>query len=414
MLEVNQRWEEPLNKAKPFCISKRELWDAYLRVRANQGTYGVDGQSIEAFEKDLSNNLYKLWNRMSSGSYFPAAVKRVEIPKADGQKRPLGIPTVTDRIAQTVVLRRLEQQIDSCFHSDSYGYRTGKSAIEAVGKARERCWRFGWVLDLDIKAFFDNIDHGLLMRAIGKHTGEKWVLLYVQRWLKCAIEQPDGTCLDPGRGTPQGGVISPLLANLFLHYVFDLWMQRNCPSIPFERFADDVICHCQSEKQAKWLLFKLGKRFESCGLELHPEKTKVICCQGVNSGSFDFLGYTFRPRRAINRSGKHFVSFLPAVSNKALKKMRQSIRQKGLHRRTDLSLEDLANLLNPKLRGWINYFKHYYRSQLNRLVQYVDWILIRWSKRKYKRLRGRTRKANFWLRRIRRQQPSLFAHWSFN
>ena len=412
MIEVNQRWEEPLSKTKPFCISKKEVWQAYQRVRARQGACGVDGQCIEQFERELGNNLYKLWNRMSSGSYFPDAVKLAQIPKADGAKRALGIPTVTDRIAQTVVLRRLEPEVDGCFHPDSYGYRPGKSAIDAVGKARERCWRFGWVLDLDIKAFFDSIDHGLLMRALRKHTQEKWVLLYVERWLKSSVEQKDGTRLSRDRGTPQGGVISPLLANLFLHYAFDMWMQKQCRAIPFERFADDVICHCKSAKQAHWLLAQLKRRFAACALRLHPEKTKIVCCRGADSGSFDFLGYTFRPRKAKDRYGRHFVSFLPAVSNKALKKMRQHIRQMRLHRRTDLSLEDLAKLLNPKLGGWINYFKHFYKSALNRLGQYVDWILIRWSRRKYKRLRGRTRRANFWLRRIRKQQRWLFAHWS--
>ena len=401
-----------MSKAKPFCISKKEVWEAYQRVRAKQGCSGVDGQTIEEFEKDLSNNLYKLWNRMSSGSYFPDPVREVEIPKANNQKRSLGIPTVTDRIAQTVVLRRLEQEIDRYFHPDSYGYRPGRSAIDAVSTARKRCWRFGWVLDLDIKAFFDTIDHGLLMRALRQHTDEKWIPLYVERWLKSRVEQKDGTLLIRDMGTPQGGVVSPLLANLFLHYAFDLWLQEKCPYIPFERFADDVICHCRSEKQAQWLLIQLKRRLAACRLEQHPEKTKIVCCRGAESGSFDFLGYTFRPRKAINRQGKAFLGFLPAVSNQSLKKMRQNIRQMRLHRRTDLSLEELAKMLNPKLRGWINYFRHFYKSRLNRLVQHVDWILIRWSKRKYKRLRGRTRKASFWMRRICKQQPWLFVHWS--
>jgi RNA-directed DNA polymerase len=401
-----------LSEAKPFCISKRELWEAYQSVRANQGAYGVDGESIQEFEADLGNKLYKLWNRMSSGSYFPQPVRRVKIPKADGGTRGLGIPTVTDRIAQTVVLRRLEPELDSCFHPDSYGYRAGKSAIDAVGTARERCWHYGWVLDLDIKGFFDNINHELLMLAVRKHTDEKWVVLYIERWLQAGVEQEDGTVMSQNKGTPQGGVISPLLANLYLHYAVDGWLQRSCSSIPFERFADDVICHCKSERQAQWLMAQIKERLGACGLELHPDKTRIVCCRGVRSGSFDYLGYTFRPRRAKNRSGGYFVSYLPAVSNKALKRMRQTIRRMGLQRRTDLSLEDLANQLNPMLRGWINYYSHFYRSQLNRLVQYVDWVLIRWSKKKYKRLRGRTRKTNHWLRRIRKNQTQLFVHWS--
>ena len=410
---VNQGREEPLGKAKPFCISKREVWDAYRRVRANKGSYGVDGESIEEFEEDVSNNLYKLWNRMSSGSYFPSPVKRVEIPKADGGRRALGIPTVTDRIAQTVVLGRLEPVLDRRFHPDSYGYRPGKSAIDAVRTARERCWHYEWVLDLDMKAFFDNIDHGLLMRAVRKHTDETWVLLYIERWLNARVAQKDGTLIGGEKGTPQGGVISPLLANLFMHYAFDAWMQRSCPSIPFERFADDVICHCKTEKQAQWALSKIKTRLEACGLELHPKKTKMVRCRGKGSGSFNFLGFTFRPRKAKNRRGEYFVSFLPAVSNKALKRMRQTLRRMGLHRRTDLSLKDLANLLNPLIRGWINYFGHFYRSALFRLVQHVDWILIRWAKRKYKRLRKRTRKASYWLHRIRTNQTQLLVHWSY-
>ncbi|WP_202819973.1 group II intron reverse transcriptase/maturase, partial [Calderihabitans maritimus] len=213
-----------MNKAKPFNISKSEIWEAYQQVKANQGAAGVDGQTIAEFEKDLGNNLYKLWNRMSSGSYFPPPVKRVEIPKDGGGTRPLGIPAVADRIAQTVVKRRLEPELEKVFHQDSYGYRPGKSAIEAVGVARQRCWKFNWVLDLDIKGFFDNIDHGLLMRAVRKHTDCKWILLYIERWLKAPVQLEDGRMERRDKGTPQGGVISPLLANLFLHYAFDMWM----------------------------------------------------------------------------------------------------------------------------------------------------------------------------------------------
>jgi group II intron reverse transcriptase/maturase len=275
----------------------------------------VDGQSIAEFEVNLADNLYKLWNRMSSGSYFPPPVRRVDIPKADGGTRPLGIPTVADRIAQMVVKRSLEPLVEPQFHHDSYGYRPGKSALEAVGVARQRCWRNAWVLDLDIKAFFDSIDSDLLMRAVRKHTDCRWVLLYIERWLRAPMQMEDGSLIIRKRGTPQGGVISPLLANLFLHYAFDVWMRRNYPDVAFERYADDAICHCQSEEQARALRASLEKRFAECGLELHPDKTQIVYCKDDDrrndfpNRKFDFLGYTFRPRLARRRQGKIGVSF---------------------------------------------------------------------------------------------------------
>jgi RNA-directed DNA polymerase len=408
-----------LGKAKPFSISERAVWGAFKKVKANQGAAGVDGQSIEEFEKDLSNNLYKLWNRMSSGSYFPPPVRRVEIPKPDGRKRPLGIPTVADRVAQMVVKQYLEPSLEPHFHRDSYGYRPGKSALQAVGEARKRCWNYPWVLDLDIKSFFDSIDHGLLMRAVRKHTDCKWVLLYIERWLKAPAQFPDGTILDRGKGTPQGGVISPLLANLFLYYALDKWMERYLPELPFERYADDVICHCVSEKQAKYLLDRVRGRLAECRLELNIQKTKIVYCKDSNrkgsydNESFDFLGFTFRPRLSKSRNGRYFVKFSPAASNKATKAIRQGIRSWNLHRRTDKSLEDFARMFNPMIRGWINYYGSYYKSALYRTFWHLDRILSRWASRKYKRLRGRQRRAQRWLRRIKKCQPLLFAHWSF-
>ncbi len=408
-----------MGKAKPFSIAKRSVWEAFKRVRVNQGAAGVDGQSIEEFEKDLSNNLYKLWNRMSSGSYFPPPVRRVEIPKPDGRKRPLGIPTVADRVAQMVVKQYLEPILEPHFHGDSYGYRPGKSALQAVGVVRQRCWQYHWALDLDIKGFFDEIDHELLMRAVRQHTDCKWVLLYVERWLKAPAQLPDGTLLDRLKGTPQGGVVSPLLANLFLHYALDKWMERHFPEIPFERYADDVICHCVSEKQAKFLLVSIKRRLAKCRLELNLQKTKIVYCKrGHRKGnyaneSFDFLGFTFRPRLSRSRKGQYFVNFSRAVSNKATKAIRQELRSWNLHRRTDKSLEDFAHMFNPIIRGWINYYGGYYKSAFYRTFWYLDRILSRWASRKYKRLRGRQRRSQQWLRRIRKYQPRLFAHWSF-
>jgi RNA-directed DNA polymerase len=403
--------------SEPFSISKREVWEAYKRVKANQGAAGVDGQSIAEFERDLTNNLYKLWNRMASGSYFPPPVRRVEIPKGDGRTRPLGIPTVADRIAQMVVKRSLEPEVDKHFHPDSYGYRPGKSAIEAVDQARERCWRYDWVLDLDIQGFFDNIDHALLMRAVRKHTDCPWVLLYIDRWLRAPVQMPDGTLVNREKGTPQGGVVSPLLANLFLHYTFDMWMQRHQPDIPFERYADDAVCHCRTEGQAQSLRQELEQRFAECRLELHPQKTKIVYCKDADRrGSypnerFDFLGYTFRARRSKNRWGKYFVNFSPAASAEATRDFRRELRRWHLHTRSDKSLEDLSRMFNPVLRGWVNYYSRFYKSALYPTFQHLDRILSRWALRKYKRLRGHQRRAAHWLRRIARRQPDLFAHW---
>ncbi|KIX38063.1 hypothetical protein SY87_32710, partial [Burkholderia pseudomallei] len=293
-----------MTRAKPFAIQKRDVWEAFKRVKANHGAAGGDGQSIEAFEAKLSANLYKLWNRMSSGSYMPPPVRRVDIPKAGGGTRPLGIPTVADRIAQEVVRRYLEPILEPVFHADSYGYRPGRSAIDAIRTARERCWRSDWVLDIDIKGFFDNIDHELLLKAIRRHTDCVWAVLYIERWLKAPAMLDDGELVARDRGTPQGGVISPLLANLFLHYAFDVWIGRAMPGVSFERYADDIICHCRTERQAKALWARLDERLRSCGLALHPQKTKLVYCKDTNRKgeypcvSFDFLGYTFRPRLA--------------------------------------------------------------------------------------------------------------------
>lgn len=406
-----------MKQAKPFNISKRQVWEAYKRVKANKGAAGVDGQTIEEFDLELTNNLYKLWNRLSSGSYFPSAVMRVEIPKSDGGMRPLGIPTVIDRIAQMVAKQLIEPELEKYFHPDSYGYRPRKSAHDAVGQTRKRCWKSDWVLDLDIKGFFDNIDHELMMRAVQKHVKEKWALLYIERWLKAPIEMPDGTLKLPQKGTPQGGVISPLLANLFLHYAFDLWIVREFPNVPFERYADDAVCHCKSKFQAQQLKQKLEARMKEVGLELHPEKTKIVYCKDDDRRehypeiSFDFLGYTFRPRRSKNRWGKHFINFTPAISNKAAKAIRHKSRGWNWPLRSDKQLEDLAKMFNPIIQGWINYYGRYYKSALYPTLQCLERRLIMWATRKYKRLRNHRRRAAQWLNRIARRQSWLFAHW---
>jgi RNA-directed DNA polymerase len=417
--QVNWQREEPVGKAKPFDIPKREVWEAFKKIKANQGAAGVDGQSIAEFEADLSNNLYKLWNRLSSGSYFPPPVRRVEIPKANGGTRPLGIPTVADRIAQEVARRCLEPILEPVFHIDSYGYRPGKSAIDAVRMARQRCWRHDWVLDLDVKGYFDSIDWELLLKAVRRHTDCAWVLLYIERWLKAPVQMEDGSVVLRTAGTPQGGVISPLLANLFLHYAFDMWMARTYPHIPFERYADDAICHCKSVEEAQALRRALADRLAVCKLVLHPDKTKIVYCKDVNrrrdypNQSFDFLGYAFRARRTIWHGHLYAYSFLPAASPKALKAISRTIRRWTLHHRSDKSLQDLAEVYEPYIRGWINYFGHFYREQLRPTLLRIDAYLIRWARWKYKRLRGRSKGAREWLVRVRRANPILFSHWSF-
>ena len=409
-----------MSQSKPFALPKLAVWEAFKKVRANRGAAGVDGQSIEEFEQNLSGNLYKLWNRLASGSYMPPAVRRVEIPKATGGTRPLGIPTVADRIGQMVVKDVLEPKLEPCFHADSYGYRPHRSAHDALKVARQRCWKTDWVLDVDIQGFFDNIDHGLLMRAVRKHTDCKWVLLYIERWLTASVQMPDGTVQLRDRGTPQGGVISPLLANLFLHYAFDMWMTREFPVIRFERYADDVVIHCKSLAQATMLHDKLKQRLAECKLELSPSKTKIVYCkdreraQEYKEISFDFLGYTFRPRKSVSKDGDVSLNFLPAISGKAAKAIRQTVRDWNLKRKVRISLEEIARRINPVVRGWMVYYGRFYRSALCRVVAQVDLHLAKWIVHKHKRVRGNLAKAYEWLRRIRRTKPGSFAHWDLD
>lgn len=405
-----------MNKGKSYEISKHLVMEAYKRVKANKGAAGIDGKSLKEYEEKLEDNLYKLWNRMSSGSYFPKPVKGVEIPKKSGGTRLLGVPTVEDRIAQMVGRLYFEPAVERIFYKDSYGYRPGKSAIDAIGTTRKRCWEHDWVIEFDIRKLFDNIDHELLMKAVRKHIDCKWFLLYVERWLKVPFQMPDGTLVERISGTPQGGVISPVLANLFLHYAFDRWMADNNPRNPWERYADDGVIHCRTKEEAEALLEKLKERMLACKLEIHPEKTRIVYCKDANrkkehqNTSFTFLGYEFRPRVLKRRDGQYFIGFTPAVSPQARKSFREAIREiRKLS--MGLTLEEVAQRMNPVIRGWTNYFGKYCSSMMRSELGGINLALARWAMRNRKRLKGRLARALAWLGECSKTRTNLFVHW---
>ena len=403
---------------KPFNIDKMQVYEAYKAVKSKAGAAGVDGQTIEQFEADLKGNLYKIWNRMSSRSYFPPPVRAVAIPKKSGGERILGVPTVADRVAQMVVKQVIEPNLDPVFLADSYAYRPSKSALDAVGVTRERCWKYDWVVEFDIKGLFDNIDHELLLRAVRKHVTCKWALLYIERWLKAPMMQEDGVIVERNRGTPQGGVVSPILSNAFLHYAFDLWMTRTYPDLPWCRYADDGLVHCRTESEATALKAALQDRLAECHLELHPTKTKIVYCKdGKRKGTypnvkFDFLGYGFRPRLVKRvRDNTLFCGFNPAVSTSAMQAMREAIRELNIRRQTQRSLNDIAELLNPLLRGWIAYYGRFAPSALYPVLRYVNQTLVAWAMRKFKRFKAHKIRAGRFFERLAKECPDLFAHW---
>jgi group II intron reverse transcriptase/maturase len=406
-------------QAKPFDIDKWSVLEAYRQVAANKGAPGVDRVTLGEFESDLGNNLYKIWNRMSSGTYFPPPVRAVEIPKPhDRGVRVLGVPTIADRVAQTVVARFLEERAEPRFHPDSYGYRPGKATWQAVEVCRQRCWRYDWAIDLDVQKFFDTVPWHLVIKAVEAVTDCRWVLLYVKRWLAAPLQRPDGTVVERDKGTPQGSAVSPILANLFMHFAFDTWLARTFPGCPFERFADDAVVHCATKDQAERVLAAIAARMEQVGLGLHPDKTRIVYCKdGKRRGrhehtSFTFLGFTFRARKVRGKDGRMFSSFLPAMSPEALLAKSDYLRSLRIPRRTDLTLADLARWLNPIVGGWMNYYGRFYRSQMARLLQRVNAYLRRWAAQKYRRLQAQTRFQRWWAGLIDRQ-PRLFIQWKW-
>ncbi len=410
--------ESSLN-SKSFRIPKRLLWDAWLKVKENGGSAGADGVSIEQFEQEVTDRLYVLWNRMCSGSYFPGPVRTVDIPKKQGVRR-LGIPSVADRVAQTAASMALEAGVEQVFHDDSYGYRPGRSPLEAVAVCRERCFKKDWVLDLDIRSFFDSVPWDLTLRALARHTDQKWVVLYVERWLKAPMLMADGSLVPRVKGTPQGSPISPVLANLFLHHGFDTWMAREFPAVQFERFADDAVIHCATERQARQVREALASRLVEVGLELHPDKTRIVYCKNSNRTgvhehvSFEFCGYAFRPRKAYNKTeGRAFTGFLPAVSQGQLSEMSRRAAAWRLHRRTTFTLDDLAAHINPVIGGWLAYYTAFYPTAVRPLGHRLNYHLVRWARWKYKRLERSNRKARAWLKGVHSRQPALLAHWRY-
>jgi group II intron reverse transcriptase/maturase len=394
------------------------IWDAWLKVKGNGGAAGADGVTIEQFEQELSNNLYRLWNRMSSGSYFPGPVRAVEIPKKGGT-RTLGIPNVVDRVAQTAAVLVLERDVEKVFHDDSYGYRPGRSPIDAVRTCRQRCFRRDWVVDMDVKAFFDSVPWDLMLKAVARHATQSWVMLYVARWLQAPMLMSGGALIRRTKGTPQGGPISPLIANIFLHYGFDTWMAREFPGIWFERFADDVVVHCVTERQAHHVWQAIDRRFADIGLQLHPDKTRIVYCKDdrrrrdYDQVTFTFCGYTFRPRKTWDKiRGRSRTGFLPAVAPGKLADMSRKVASWRLHRRTTENLADLAGEINPALRGWLNYFTAFYPSAVIPIGKRTDRHLMRWARWKYKRLKPSEDRTRTWLKAVRQRKPRMFAHWT--
>ena len=401
-------------------ITKQMVKEAYRKVKANGGSAGVDKESLEEFQADLLNNLYKLWNRLSSGSYFPKPVREVSIPKANGSKRTLGIPTVSDRIAQQVIKAYIEPRLEATFSDNSYGYRPLKSAHQAVEAVRENVRQYGWVVDMDIKSFFDEVDHELLMKALDCHVEEKWVKMYIKRWLEIPSQTKEGILkTKEGRGTPQGGVISPLLSNLYLHYVLDKWLSKYHPQLAFVRYADDVIIHCRNEEEAKQILEAVRQRLEECKLRLNEEKTKLVYCKDYRrkekkdyKKKFDFLGFTFKPQSVVSNRGGMFLGYDCAISQKAQTRIVEGWKKLNFHRQSTLTIQDIATKINPQMIGIIRYYGKFKKWALQTLLRRFRHRLVKWVLNKYKGFKGRYSRAYKWIDEIKNSYPTMFYHWT--
>lgn len=401
---------------RQYEIDQALIERAWQRVKMNGGAAGVDGISIKDFETNLDENLYKIWNRMSSGSYFPPAVKAVEIPKATGGTRTLGVPTVGDRVAQAAVKLYLEPDVEPLFHSDSYGYRPKRSALDAVKVARERCWKYNWALEIDIVGFFDNLDHNLVLTMVNRHTQEPWVLLYIKRWMQAPVQQKDGKVIPRMKGSPQGSVISPILSNIFMHHAFDMWMAENYKTIPFERYADDLLVHCRTKAQAEYIQSQITRRMINWSLELSPTKTKIVYCKDAvrqethEHEQFDFLGFTFRARQSRNFKGQTFLNFSPAISAKAAKHIRATIASWKLSKRIGESLDEIADDIKLEVGGWLNYYGRFNKTATINVLKHVDLHLAMYVRRKYKRF-STPGGAMTWISSLRMRAPKLLPHW---
>ena len=411
-----------LKETKSFPITREQVWEAFKYVKSNKGSSGVDGISVSTISSDPKKYLYPVWNRLASGSYFPPAVKQVEIRKTDGKTRKLGIPTVADRVAQMVIAKELEAIVEKHFSENSFAYRPKKGAHQAIEQAKRNCWKYSHVVDMDIKGFFDNIDHGLMIKAVRHFTQEKHIILYVKRWLKAPIKLKDGTLIQNlEKGTPQGGVISPLLANIFLHFTFDKWMELNFPFCPFERYADDIIVHARNKSEATNVLRRVSQRMQQCKLELHPEKTKIVYCPSLKRRKgkkneiqkFDFLGFTFRSRKVVTKTGKATVGFLPSISNNSAKRIVKEWRKLNIHRWTTKNIEHLSEALSARIRGWIQYYGRVDKTGMNTLFLRINNRLVKWACNKYKRFKryNSFRLARKWLRNVAHRYSYLFPHW---
>jgi RNA-directed DNA polymerase len=377
---------------KTVPIEFPQVVKAYRKVKQGGKATGVDNESWKDFDKNVQDNLFVIWNRLASGSYHPQAVREVEIPKKDGKMRKLGIPTLRDRIAQQVVKDYMEKRIDKLFHPNSYGYRPLKSAHQAIEQIRQNCYNQDWVIDMDITRFFDEIDHELMLKAVTHILPEKWVAMYVKRWLEMPIQKKDGTVQPKkGKGTPQGGVISPILANLYLHYSLDLWLSKNHPQVSFVRYADDMVVHCNSKTEAEEILESIKQRLAEVKLEIKEEKTRIAYCKDYKrrgkheNVKFDFLGFSYQPRaRKSKINGKLFTAFTAEISQSNQKKIRETIKGLKIWRNTSIEIVEIANEINPKLRGWINYYGKYSKRRLRDVLNKIDLRLCKWLRNKHK------------------------------